>query len=59
MIRVLDAGAVRVIVGPVVSIVNVLFVGALAVLPPESTTDESDTVAVPSIYVLPFAELTV
>ncbi len=42
-----------------VVIVNVLFVGALEVLPAISVVDESETVAVPSLYVVPLAALTV
>ena len=41
-------------IGAVVSIVNVVFVGACALLLAESATVLNDTVAVPSTYVLIF-----
>ena len=50
---------VRATVGPVVSMENVLLVGALDELPAASVVAERDTVAVPSLYVVPFAWFTV
>ena len=52
-------GALIEFVGGVVSIVKVVLVGAAEVFPAVSVVADKLTVAVPSIYVLPFAVPTV